>query len=133
MVKLAAAAASAAVLLFATAAAHAACNVPNPPAFSQKPSLGTMVSDQAKIEGGCVDGTPIGQNKPAAGNFTSLTVNGVPVGNQVLPTSCSGVPNGAAWNDGGTVRVCGASAALALLVDAGGGLVTDSGGGLVTP
>lgn len=125
-------AAAAAILLVAAGTANAACIVPQPPAFSTHPSLGTMTSDQAKIEGGCLDNTPIGQNNPAPGNFSSLTVNGTPVGQLVLPTSCVGIPDGALYNNSGVPAICGvvvSSGALGL--NAGVSLSLNSGGKLL--
>lgn len=67
-------------LLCLPAAAHAACNVPNPPPFTTSPNLATMTSEFARITGGCIDGTPIGENNPSTGNFTNLTVGGIDIG-----------------------------------------------------
>jgi hypothetical protein len=62
------------------AAAQAACVVTNPAGPSRTTRLDTMTSDKVSLTGGCIDGIPIGQNTPAAGNFSALTVNGVAVG-----------------------------------------------------
>jgi hypothetical protein len=59
------------------AAAQAACVVTNPAGPSRTTRLDTMTSDKVSLTGGCIDGIPIGQNTPAAGNFSALTVNGV--------------------------------------------------------
>lgn len=59
--------------------AQSACSVygaPGGTAGSKASLLGTQKSDQALITGGCIDGTVIGGNTQAAGNFTTETTTG---------------------------------------------------------
>ena len=44
----------------------------------------------------------------------------------VLPTSCTGLPNGAIYNNGGIPAICGAGSSLAIN---GGGCLAINGGG----
>jgi len=87
-----------------TGRAEAACIVltaPNAPAATGN-NLTTMTSDRVKLTGGCIDGVAIGQNVPAAGNFSELKINGAAVGGAGVETdpvvgAISGIPkaNGA--------------------------------------
>ena len=59
--------------------AQSACTIAGNPGGqlgTQGTSLGTMTNEQVEIEGGCIDSTPIGQNTPAAGSFTTETTTG---------------------------------------------------------
>jgi len=89
---LAAAVGGLALGIVTTGRAEAACIVltaPNAPAATGN-NLTTMTSDRVKLTGGCIDGVAIGQNVPAAGNFSELTVNGAPVGGGGTPGGTAG-------------------------------------------
>lgn len=91
--------------------AHAACIVDKAAEgknHSKETRLDTMTADAVELKGGCMDGVAIGQNNPAPGNFSTLTVNGNPVSGALaqLPTSCDGQPAGTVYNNGGTVAIC---------------------------
>lgn len=62
-------------LLCLPAAAHAACTVGMPPPFSTATRMDTQTSDNVSITGGCIDGTPIGENNPSTGHFTNIIVS----------------------------------------------------------
>jgi hypothetical protein len=91
-------------------AAQAACKVETPPDFSTHPRMDTMTSDQVNIKGGCIDNTPIGQNQPAAGNFSTLTINNNPTISTADVPTCSD-DSGQHLNFNGTSFVCGTSGA----------------------
>jgi hypothetical protein len=61
----------------------AAADIGSPFATRGVTRLDTQTSDAVKFTGGCIDGTPIGQNEPAAGAFTDLTIDGVEAMNVV--------------------------------------------------
>lgn len=82
--------------LLASGSASAACTVPS--GVNARPSFETLMetqpSDQVVIKGGCIDNTPIGQNTPAAGTFTTITAGG--------PAVCDGVHLGSGNISSGT-------------------------------
>lgn len=82
MIKTATAVALAIGALTLSEAAYADCVVPRAPnaPAARGDRLDRMTSDRVQFTGGCIDGIPIGQNTPAAGNFSSLSVNGIAVG-----------------------------------------------------
>lgn len=86
-----------AACLLASGSSWAACTLAHPNS-STATRLGTQTADQAQITGGCIDGTPIGQNTTAAIAGTTIvgtTFNGktIPVGTGTL-LSTGGSPSG---------------------------------------
>lgn len=95
--------------------------MPSPSPFSTPPSfrtsLETMTADEVYLTGGTIDGVAIGGTTPAAGNFSSLAINGTPVsggGGGGTPGGSSGdIQTNSSGNFGAITPATGVSTWLA--------------------